>query len=165
MLGGEPGHRPRRVGRDPDHAGAGPLVVGRVIADPARLGGAPRGVGAGVEVEDDGLPAQLRQRDVAAVLIRKREVGGGVADGEHRLNLAIGAPELVKHLVEAAATDVAGASSARSLPRAPSARPRPWSRSAPARPPHRCRCGSSSAPRRSSSPRSSGRPRTPRPRP
>ena len=66
-----------------DHPGAGGLVVGAAVADPAGLGRAARGVGARVEVEDDGLAAQVRERDLVAVLVGEGEVGGRVAWLEH----------------------------------------------------------------------------------
>ena len=68
-----------RVGRDAEHDRVGRLVVGPVVAHAAGLGGAAGGVGLGIEVENDGLAAQARQRDGVAVLVGEGEVGGGVA--------------------------------------------------------------------------------------
>jgi hypothetical protein len=43
----------------------------------------------GIEVEDDGLPAQAAQRDVCAVLVGQRELRGLLADFDHRFRLRV----------------------------------------------------------------------------
>jgi hypothetical protein len=71
---------PYSFARDGEHLRAAALERGRVVADLAELTLA--GAGERERIEDDHhrLPAQLRQRDVVAVLILQREVGCDVAD-------------------------------------------------------------------------------------
>ena len=76
-----------RVGRDAQHDRVGGLVVGRVVARAARLGGAPRGVRLGVEVDEPPLAVEVGQADVVAVLVVEREVGCGPAGVDHELLL------------------------------------------------------------------------------
>src|SRR5437763_1814685 len=77
-----------RVPRDAEHGGARGLLIRRVVADPTRLRRTARRVGLGVEVEDDGPPAQLRLRDRVAVLVGEGEAGGLVARLDHRAVLS-----------------------------------------------------------------------------
>ena len=56
LLVGELLDRLDGIGRDAEDDGAGGLVVGAVVADPAGLRRAAGRVGLGIEVEDDGLP-------------------------------------------------------------------------------------------------------------
>ena len=79
VLAGELRDRLDRVRRDADHPGAGGLVVGAAVADAAGLGRASPRVGPWVEVEDDGLAAQVGEGDRGAVLVGEREVGRGLA--------------------------------------------------------------------------------------
>ena len=72
------------VAGDAEHDRVGGLVVGRVVTNAAGLGGAARRVGLGIEVDDDGAAAQLRQRDRLAVLVGEGEVGCGLAWLDHR---------------------------------------------------------------------------------
>ena len=58
-----------------------------MVADAAGLGGAARGVGLRVEVEDDGPAGEVGERDGLAVLVGQREVGGALALGDHLSNL------------------------------------------------------------------------------
>src|SRR3954453_21295892 len=71
------------IGRDAEHDRAGGVVVGRVVADPARLGRATRRVGLGIEVDNDLLSAQLRQAHLLAALVRQLEVRRGLTNLDH----------------------------------------------------------------------------------
>src|SRR5262249_5612865 len=73
-----------RVGRDAEHPGAGALVLGAAIADSTSLGRAPRGVGTGVEIEDDRLVLEVRELDPIAILVGQLEVGSFIACLKHR---------------------------------------------------------------------------------
>jgi hypothetical protein len=82
--------RPHLVGRDPDHPRPGLRVVGAAVADPAGLGGAPWGVGAGVKKQYERLILEIRELDGIAILIRQREGGSSVARLKHQRSSLLG---------------------------------------------------------------------------
>ena len=67
-----------RVGRDPEHDRAGALVVAHDGRGRRRPASCSRACPPGVEVEDDGLAAQVGEVTGVAVLVGEREVGGAV---------------------------------------------------------------------------------------
>ena len=70
-----------------EHLDPGPLVLREVVAQLAQLALADAGEGERVEDEGDVLlAAEARERDVVAVLIFEREVGGLFADRDNNTN-------------------------------------------------------------------------------
>src|SRR4051794_21309221 len=84
-FAGELVHRLNLVRGDADHPGSGRLVLAAAIAHAASLRRAARRVGAGIEVENDGLPLQIGEADLLTRLIGQGEVGCGDASLEHLL--------------------------------------------------------------------------------
>jgi hypothetical protein len=71
------------VGRDAQHLRPGRVVVGGVVADPARLGGAARRVRLGVEVDNDALAAEVGERDPLALLVGEGELRRRLTNFDH----------------------------------------------------------------------------------
>jgi hypothetical protein len=69
-----------RVGGDAKQHDAGFLNLFISIAESTGLDGASGSIGAGIEIEDDGLAAQGFQGDFVAVLILQSEVGSLIID-------------------------------------------------------------------------------------
>ena len=70
----------RSVGRYAKQHGARLLHLFVCVAEPASFDGSTRSVGAGIKVENDGLAAQVFQRDFFSVLVLQSEVGSLIID-------------------------------------------------------------------------------------
>ena len=76
MPGGKLLQLGESVARDPVDRVAGTLQRGEIVAEIAGLGGAPGGVGLGVEVEDHLVAAEAGEGDGGAVLVEEGEIRG-----------------------------------------------------------------------------------------
>jgi len=72
--------RLRGIGRYAKQHGARLLHLLVCVAEPASLNGSARSVGAGIKVQNDGLAAQVFQRDFFSVLVLQSEVRSLIID-------------------------------------------------------------------------------------